>query len=309
MTIKSKISINDFNKILAEYNLGKYVNSGAFTKGSVQTNTLLRTTKGNYVLRYYENRSEKYAMFEVNILQFLAKHSYPCPIPIKNISGNFIGKYRNKPFAIFRFMNGSHRKNVDPRLIAAAIGRLHKITYQYRPKYFEYRDTFDIKSCLRNALLNSEKIRSKSESKKRLEWLKSELRKLEIPKSLPKGVCHCDTHPSNFLYKNGRLVAVLDFDDASYVYLIYDLANMIYFWAWPDKKYIMFDKAKELLKEYNKHRKLTEIEKTHLFDILKMAIFMSIGWFIHENDFYNDKRKIELLNSIGKEEFYNRIFV
>jgi len=40
-----------------------------------------------------------------------------------------------------------------------------------------------------------------------------------------------------------------------------------------------------------------------------MVIFMSIGWFIHTDDYHNGKRKIELLNSIGREKFYNQIFI
>ena len=62
-----------------------------------------------------------------------------------------------------------------------------------------------------------------------IEWLKSELKKLKLPKNLPKGVCHCGSHPSNFPYKNYKLITVLDFDDASYIYLLYDVANMVNF--------------------------------------------------------------------------------
>lgn len=301
MAVKTTFSKEDFSKILSNYDFGEYKKFKPFKLGAVQTNLLIETSKGKFVFRYYESRPEKYALFEVNILQYLAKHSYPCPAPIKNIHGGFIVKYKNKPFALFEFMEGEHKKSVNPKLIAQAIG--------YKPEYFEARDTYDPKSCWKNAKSNSKKIKSKSEAKQRLDWLKTELEKLKLPNNLPKGVCHCDTHPSNFLYKNGKLVAVLDFDDASYIYLLYDIANMVYFWAWPHKKEIIFNRVKDLLKEYNKHRKLTEIEKSHLYDLLKMVIFMSIGWFIHnEDDFFWEKKKIEFLNSFDRKEFYNKLF-
>jgi len=308
MAVKTTFSKEDFSKILSNYNLGEYKKFKPFKLGAVQTNLLLETTKGKFVFRYYESRPEKYALFEVNILQYLTKHFYPCPAPIKNIHRGFIGKYKDKPLALFEFMKGEHRKNVNPKLIAQAIGKLHKITIGYKPRYYEARDTYDPKSCWKNATSNSRKIKSKIEAKKRLNWLKAELDKLKLPNNFPKGVCHCDTHPSNFLYKKGKLNAILDFDDASYIYLLYDIANMIYFWAWPHKKEIIFNKAKNLLREYNKHRKLTDIEKNHLYDLLKMVIFMSIGWFIYDDDdFYSEKKKIEFLNSIGRKEFYNNI--
>jgi len=310
MAVKTIFSKDDFSKFLSEYDMGEFKKSTPFKTGAVQTNLLLETTKGKYVLRYYESRPEKYALFEANILQYLNAHSYPCPAPIRNIHGKFLGKYKNKPFALFEFMEGKHENNSENyKKIAKAIGQLHKITSGYKPKDYKTRDSYDPKSCLKNANLNSKKIKSKSEAKIRLEWLNKELKKLKLTNNLPKGICHCDTHPSNFLYKNQQLSAVLDFDDASYIPRIYDIANMIYFWAWPHKKKILFDKAKELLKEYSKYRKLTEIEKKHLYDFLKMVIFMSIGWFIHNNDdYFSEKKKIEYLNAIGSKEFDNRIF-
>lgn len=308
MTQVHSYTLEDFTKILSNYNSGKYKNFKPFKLGAVQTNLLLTTTKGKFVFRYYESRPKKYALFEATILQYLNKRSYPCPAPIRNIRGGFIGTYKNKPFALFKFMDDKHKKNSDSKQIAKAIGKLHRITIGYKPKYYEARDTYDPKSCLKNAITNSKKIKSKSEAKERLEWLKVELGKLRLSNNLPKGVCHCDTHPSNFLYKNDKLAAVLDFDDASYIYLLYDVANMIYFWAWPDKKNLNFDKAKEILVKYGKYRKLTKAEKKHLYDLLKMVIFMSIGWFIHADDYGNEKRKIEYINSIGRKEFYSKMF-
>lgn len=309
MVVKTIFSKENLSKILSNYDLGKIKKVKPFKLGAVQTNLLLETEKDKFVFRYYESRPEKYALFEVNILQYLAKHSYPCPAPIRNIHGGFTGKYKNKPFALFEFMNGEYKKNVNPKLIAQVIGELHKITIGYKPKYFEARDTYDPKSCWKSAISNSKKIRSKSEAKKRLDWLEAELEKLKLPTTLCKGVCHCDTHHSNFLYKNNKISAVLDFDDASYTYLLYDIVGIIYFWAWPDKGILNFSKAKELIKEYQKYRRLTNNEKRHLYDVLKMAIFMSISWFIYDTqDYGNEKRKIEFLNSFDRKEFYKKLF-
>lgn len=310
MTVKTIFSKKDFDKILLNYNLESYKDFKPFKLGAVQTNLLLITTKGKYVLRYYESRSKNYALFEACLLNYLVQHSYPCPAPIENIKGKFVGLFRNKPLAIFEFMKGTHSKSASKgRKVARALGKLHQITIGYKPKYHQSRDTYDPKSCLKYAVVNLKKIKSKSLAKKRMDWLRAELKKLQLPKALPRGVCHCDTHPSNFLYKKGKLSAVLDFDDASYIYLLYDLANLIYFWAWPHKKKLLYKKVKELLKEYSKYRKLNELEREHLYDFLKMVIFMSIGWFIHvEDDFISEKRKIDFLNSIGRENFYNKIF-
>ena len=139
MAVKTSFSKDDFTKILSEYNLGKFKKYTHFKTGAVQTNVLLETTEGKFVFRYYESRSRKYALFEVSILQYLSMRSYPCPSPIRNIYGRFIGTYKNKSFAIFKFMEGEHRKDMNPKLIAEAIGKLHKITIDYKPEYYEAR--------------------------------------------------------------------------------------------------------------------------------------------------------------------------
>ena len=300
----------NFAGILADYDLGIFKESGPFKQGAVQTNILLVTTKGEFVFRYYESRSERYARFEVDLLQYLVEHGYPCPAPIENIHGGFIGAYQDKPFALFAFLEGEHSESEgNGEQIAQAIGQLHTITIGYRPDCYEVRDSYDPLSCWNNATSNAKKIASSAEAEARLAWLRAELDILELPEDLPKGVCHCDTHHSNFLYKGDKLVAVLDFDDASYIYLLYDVANMLFFWAWPDKGNLSFDKARELLRAYEQYRKLTTTEMKHLYDVLKMVIFMGIGWFMDDDeDYFNSKRKVELLGSMGREAFYNRMF-
>jgi homoserine kinase type II len=310
MAVKTLFSSADFQTILSYYDLGDYKDSRPFKMGAVQTNILLETSRGKSVFRYYESRSENYARFEVGVLGYLTHHDYPCPAPIENKQSEYIGGYQDKPFALFEFLEGEHSESEgNGKQIAKALGKLHTLTAGYQPKYYEARDTYDPTSCLRNALVSVKKIRSEFEANERLGWLKTELNRLQFSETLPKGVCHCDTYPSNFLYKEGNLVAVLDFDDAAYVYLLYDLANLLFFWAWPDKGNLIFAKAKELMGEYEQYRTLIEAEKRHLFDVLHMVNFMGIGWFIDNNDVYiNSRRKTEFLNALGREGFYNRMF-
>jgi len=310
MTVNTVFSKADLSTIISDYGLGKMTKLSPFKSGTVQTNIKLETTKGKYVFRYYETRSEKYALFEINLLEYLSKHSYPSPKPVKNKTGKYIGNFKGKSFVILEFMEGDYSNNIDNhKQIADVIGQLHQITTGYKTRFYEFREAYSPKSCWENATVNAEKIKSEKEAKSRLDWLKKELKVIKIPDTLPYGVCHADTHPSNFLFTDGKLTGVLDFDDASYVPLLYDIANMIYYWAWPHKESLITEKAKEILAEYDKYRKLTDVEKESLYDLLKMVIFMSIGWFINlDDDYIAEKKKIEALNILGRKEFYLRIF-
>jgi homoserine kinase type II len=101
MTVKTKFTDNILKKILKCYKIGTLKNSKEFKAGSVQTNILLNTSKGKYVLRYYENRNKKRVDFEIDLLNFLAKKNYPIAKPIINIKNKYVDFFNKKPFVIF----------------------------------------------------------------------------------------------------------------------------------------------------------------------------------------------------------------
>lgn len=310
MIAKTPFAKEELISLLADYDLGQYQDHKPFEQGADQTNILVVTTKGKYAFRYYEKRSANYVLFEIDLLQYLARHSYPCPGPLKNGQGGYMGVYNHKPFAFFAFLEGEHTNDEDNfKEAARVIGKLHTITRSYEPNHAETRDKYDPASCLAYATANAHKIKAKTNARSRLDWLKGELSKLQLPDTLPKGACHGDCNPTNFLYLHGRVSAVLDFDQSSYTYLLYDVASLIYWWTWPGKDEINFSKSRSLLEAYENVRTLYQREKEHLYDMLKMINFMGYAWFIHDDkDYPNSQRNVELLNSIGREEFYRMLF-
>jgi len=51
-------------------------------------------------------------------------------------------------------------------------------------------------------------------------------------------------------------------------------------------------------------------EKKYLFDVFKLSILFDCIWFFERGDVedFFEKRKIDYLNSLGRENFYNEIF-
>ena len=80
VAVKSTLEKPDVEQILAYYDVGVIEDVKAFTTGTVQTNILLHTTCGRFVLRYYErNRSFNSVLFEVNPSTSNAK-TIPAPL-------------------------------------------------------------------------------------------------------------------------------------------------------------------------------------------------------------------------------------
>lgn len=323
MAVKTNFLKNEFIDILSDYNLGKYVNSKPFTSGAVQTNFLLRTKTGKYVFRYYENRSKGSVLFESSLIKYLKDNKYPCPAPLANRNGEFVGIYNKKPFIIFEFIEGKHLEaptESQKKQLIEKVAKLQNLTKNYEPQYKEYRWNYDLKLCKELVRKEARKINTDN-AKEKLMWFEEELTKIDLPDSLPKGICHCDFHFSNILFKDGNFNALIDFDDANYTYLTFDLVSLTnpfvsgFEWdTWPkfgkEDNVFNFEEAKKVVQEYIKYRPLSNNEKEYLFDVLKLSIMLDCIWRFERGDAkdFFEKRKNEYLNKLGRAGFYNQLF-
>jgi len=309
MAVKTSFSADELRSILLGYDIGNYVSSQGFDRGNDQTNIRINTSNGAYAFRYYEKRPADYVRFEIGLLHFLGSKSYPCPAPIERKDGSYFGLHNGKIYALFSFLDGKHDDHpTNYRLVAPALARLHNLTHGQKLEFSDARTHYGVDYARSSAEANAKDMTDQTEAQKRLTWFKAELETIDIPDNLPKGVCHCDTNPSNFLYKDGQISAVLDFDQSTYTWLIYDLAQMIYWWTWPNEGQLQVEEAKDLVSWYETVRKLSKDEKQHLFDVLKLVHLQGIGWGLGEDSFPNDKRKVVELNELGLDTFYKAVF-
>lgn len=323
MAVKTNFSKSDFDQILSNYDLGTYKESEPISEGTVQTNFLLNTTEGKFVFRYYENRSKESALFETDLIRYLKEKNYPCPTPMKNKHKELVGVFNGKPYVILEFMEGGpvgNPGNDQKNQLIKMVAELQNITKDYKPKYTEFRWNYNIELCRELARKEAGKLNTSS-SRAKLKWYEDELSKIELPDFLPKGICHCDFHFSNVLFKDGKFNALIDFDDANYTYLSYDLASLInpfkfgFDWStWnqfgKDDDIFDFSEVKKTVSEYMKYRQLAEEEKKHLFDVYKLSIMLDCIWYFERgnaDDFY-ERREIEYLNRLGRDEFYRKTF-
>ena len=100
MAVKTDFSKQQLLEILSSYTLGAYRDSKPIPQGTVQTNYFLRSTQGSFVFRYYENRSRGSVLFETNLMHYLKHKNYPCPAPLRNRQGSFVGMC---PVPVFRY--------------------------------------------------------------------------------------------------------------------------------------------------------------------------------------------------------------
>jgi homoserine kinase type II len=308
MAIKTQFTTEDFAALLEAYALGAFAGAEPIQAGTVQTNYLLRTAQGKFVFRYYENRVMEAVLFETDLLAHLKARHYPCPTPIQNRRGEVAGVHRGKPYVIFEFLEGRSLERQEAHHKAQLIQKaaeLQLLTGDFHSRYTAFRWNYTPALCRELARAEATRIGT-ANARAKLAWLESELANLDLPPSLPKGVCHCDFHFSNVLFQGDRFAALLDFDDANVTYPQFDLVGLIEAWAWPHTARVLdLSTARSIVHEYGKHRTLSPIEQHHLYDVYKLSILFDCVWYFergHAADFY-EKRKTEALAGLGREEF------
>lgn len=314
MTLKTQFSVSDFTEILSNYRLGEYQSVQPFSSGTVQTTLALTTTQGRYVLKYYENRPAASVLFEANLLKYLKDRHFPCPTPIRDKHGKLVGSFRGKAFALFEFGVGRHVENPtqaqrDQLIYCAA--QLHRLTRHYRPANRQYRWNYSL-DLWRELIRSAAQGLNTTTARQKLDWLEAAAARLHLPPNLPKGICHCDLNASNVLFQGDEVAMLLDFDDANYTYLLFDLVGLIESAAWRhDQDHTLnFSAVRQIIAMYDVHRRLNSVERRHLFDVYRLSILFDAIWYLERGnaeDFY-ERQKIEFLENVGRGGFYERLF-
>ncbi|MFN2227658.1 MAG: homoserine kinase [Anaerolineae bacterium] len=313
MAVKTSFGPEELARILTGYDLGAYRHAGGIGQGTVQTNLLLETSEGRFVFRYYENRAWESVLFERDLLLYLGERDYPCPAPVPDRQGEYVGLYRDKPYVIFRFVEGHHVEHPGERHRAQLVrwaAELQKVTQGFHSPYTPHRWNYDPALCRRLARAEAARLDTPA-AREKLAWLEHETAALELPPSLPRGICHCDFHFSNVLFHGDEFAALIDFDDANRTFLPFDLVGLIEAWAWPHTSDALdLAEARRVVQAYCEHRPLAPTEQWHLYDVYKLSILFDCVWFFSrwEGDGFYEKRKIEALAGLGRQAFFEALF-
>jgi Ser/Thr protein kinase RdoA (MazF antagonist) len=214
---------------------------------------------------------------------------------------------QDRPFAVFAFVEGAEPESLNPARLSSlvdAIAALHAHTTGQERFRSKHRWNYTVRFC-QERLRESASKSQLPDAEGKLDWLLSQLAKCDIPEGLPAGVCHCDFAPSNLLFDGDKLLALLDFDDANYTWLVYDLVNLVDYWFWNGPQSPDWDGCANVLTQYNMRRPLLEPEREHLFDIHCFQTILDCAWFFDRGDSvsFPEKLKLEYLLSVGRRKY------
>ena len=265
MAVCTDVTADDLTDFLSRYQIGELRSYKGIAEGVENSNFLLHTSAGNFILTLYEKRVAANDLpFFLGLMEHLAARGITCPQPVKNRQGGVLGKLAGRPAAIVTFLDGLWIRRPNPGHCAAvgeALARLHLAGKDFPNKR---ANALSIESW--RALYAQAKERGDSVRPGLCAEIAKELDALDKswPRDLPDGVIHADLFPDNVFFLGDRLSGLIDFYFACTDTLAYDVAVCLNAWCFePDHSYNV-TKGRALLRSYANVRALSAAERAAL---------------------------------------------
>jgi homoserine kinase type II len=261
MAVYTEVTDEDLTAFLDQYDLGQVTAFKGIAEGVENSNFLLRTTIGSYILTLYEKRVRREDLpYFVGLMEHLARNGIDCPVPIAGRDGGALRELCGRPAAIISFLDGLSPRRPQPehcRLLGEAMARLH-----LAGAAFGMRRENSLSMPGWRPLFESSAARAHEVQEGLAEALDDELAFLEAnwPKDLPEGVIHGDLFPDNVFFLGGRLSGIIDFYFACNDCFAYDLAICLNAWCFEADNAFNVTKARLMLQAYRQVRPFSQAE-------------------------------------------------
>src|ERR1700723_2904643 len=107
MAVYTDVAAEDLALFLADYDIGGLLAYKGIAEGVENSNFLLHTSKGAFILTLYEKRVAAGDLpFFLNLMEHLAARGLTCPQPVRNRNGEALGQLARRPAAIVTFLDG-----------------------------------------------------------------------------------------------------------------------------------------------------------------------------------------------------------
>ena len=261
MAVYTDVSDDDLRAFAALYDIGEVLSCKGIAEGVENSNFLVTTERGNFILTLYEKRvAPRDLPFFIALMEHLARHGVACPTPVPGRDGIALRELCGRPAAIVTFLAGMWPRRILPFHCAAlgrALAELHRAGASFRMTRAN-----DLAVAGWRNLFESCRTRAAQAQPGLAEELAAELVLLETvwPRDLPMGVIHADLFPDNVFFRDHELSGLIDFYFACTDFLAYDLAICLNAWCFEADDSFNVTKARLLLDGYRRERPLAPRE-------------------------------------------------
>jgi homoserine kinase type II len=261
MAVYTEVSDEELLAFVDEYDIGSVVSCKGIAEGVENSNYLLQTDRGSYILTIYEKRVNPAVLpFFVGLMEHLAGQGLLCPTPLHGRDGNSLRRLCGKPAAIVSFLQGLWPKRVTPKhcaALGAAMAEMHLKGLSFKGTRPNSLGVHSWRSLFQSAEPGADDVKPglADELRRDLDGIEE-----EWPRDLPVGVIHADLFPDNVFYIGERISGLIDFYFACTDFLAYDVAVCLNAWCFEIDGSFNVTKARQLLCNYQRVRPLTAAE-------------------------------------------------
>lgn len=265
MAVYTDVSADDLSDFLKLYDIGKLLSYKGIAEGVENSNFLLHTGAGNFILTLYEKRTAEGDLpFFLGLMEHLAARGINCPQPVKNRMGGMLGRVAGRPAAIVTFLDGLWIRKPNAGHCAAVGEALAGLHLAARDFPIRRPNALSVESW--RPLYEHAGPRGDTVHPGLCDEIVKELDVLEKswPRHLPVGVIHADLFPDNVFFLGDELSGLIDFYFACTDTLAYDVAICLNCWCFEADHSYNVTKGRALLKAYTRVRALSDQERAAL---------------------------------------------
>jgi homoserine kinase type II len=261
MAVYTDVADDELRAFVALYDIGEVLSCKGIAEGVENSNYLVTTECGNFILTLYEKRVSRQDLpFFIALMEHLAKNGVACPTPLKGRGGVALRELCGRPAAMVTFLNGMWPRRIEPYHCAGvgrALAALHAAGMSFAMKRAN-----DLSVAGWRPLFEACAARAGEVQPGLADELARELATLEErwPRRLPTGVIHADLFPDNVFFRDREVSGLIDFYFACTDFLAYDVAVCVNAWCFEADGSLNVTKARLLLDHYRRSRPLSAAE-------------------------------------------------
>jgi homoserine kinase type II len=265
MAVYTDISDAELEAFLADFDLGAPLAFKGIAEGVSNSNFLLETEAGRFILTVYEQRVAAADLpYFLGLMTWLADHGFPSARPVEDRHGVALKTLRGKPAALATFLTGlSVRRPAAAHCRAAGDGlaQLHLAARDFplrRPNNLGHAHWGEMFHGLEPV---AERLKPGLAA-----TIAADLADFAAhwPADLPAGTIHADFFPDNVFLRDGKFAAAIDFYFACDEALAYDIGVCLNAWCFEPDGSFNVTSARAFLAGYEPVRPLSAAERAAL---------------------------------------------
>jgi homoserine kinase type II len=317
MAVYTDITEGELGPFLREYAVGELLSYKGIAEGSENSNFLLHTSSGSYILTLYEKRVESADLpFFLGLMEHLARKGISCPLPVHRRDGQVIGQLAGRPAAVITFLEGMWMRRPTAahcREVGKALASLHLAGADFP---LSRENALGIEGWRRlwdGAHGRADEVEPGLAAEVDRDF--DEIGR-QWPAALPAGIIHADLFPDNVFFLGDRLSGLIDFYFACNDLFAYDVATGLNAWCFEKDHAFNLTKGTALLSGYQSVRPLSAAEKRALpvlargsalrFMLTRLYDWLTIpnGALVQKRDPTEYIRKLRFHRQIGSASEY-----